>query len=65
MPITWGQNYYYLYVQLKDYASGRRANEIMNPIAAAMSSVGSATRVNASVGPALRRSAVIFAPVPA
>ena len=37
MPITWGQNYYYLYVQLKDYASGRRANEIMNPIAAALS----------------------------
>ena len=27
MPITWGQNYYYLYVQLKDYASGRRQNE--------------------------------------
>ena len=37
IPITWGQNYYYLYVQLKDYASGRRANEIMNPIAAALS----------------------------
>ena len=37
IPITWGQNYYYLYVQLKDYASGRRKNEIMNPIAAELS----------------------------
>jgi cytochrome c553 len=36
-PIIWGQSYYYLYVQLKDYKSGRRANEIMNPIAADMS----------------------------
>jgi cytochrome c553 len=37
IPITWGQNYYYLYVQLKDYASGLRKNEIMNPIAAELS----------------------------
>ena len=34
MPIIWGQNYYYLYVQLKDYAAGRRQNEVMTPIAA-------------------------------
>jgi cytochrome c553 len=37
MPITWGQNYYYLYVQLKDYASGRRQNEVMTPIASELS----------------------------
>lgn len=36
-PIIWGQSYYYLYVQLRDYKSGRRANEIMNPMAAEMS----------------------------
>lgn len=36
-PIIWGQNYYYLYVQLRDYKSGLRANEIMNPIAAELS----------------------------
>ena len=36
-PIIWGQSYYYLYVQLKDYKAGRRANDIMNPIAADMS----------------------------
>jgi cytochrome c553 len=35
-PIIWGQSYYYLYVQLKDYAAGRRANEIMEAIAADM-----------------------------
>ena len=33
IPIIWGQNYYYLYVQLKDYAAGRRQNEIMTPMA--------------------------------
>ncbi|HEX6102947.1 MAG TPA: cytochrome c4 [Alphaproteobacteria bacterium] len=37
MPIIWGQNYYYLYVQLKDYAAGRRQNEVMTPIAAELS----------------------------
>jgi cytochrome c553 len=37
IPITWGQNYYYLYVQLKDYASGRRQNEVMTPIASELS----------------------------
>ncbi len=31
-PIIWGQEYYYLYVQLKDYKAGRRASEIMQPI---------------------------------
>jgi len=35
-PIIWGQSYYFLYVQLKDYKAQRRANEIMNPIAADM-----------------------------
>jgi cytochrome c553 len=35
-PIIWGQSYYYLYVQLRDYKAGRRASEIMNPIAAEM-----------------------------
>ncbi len=34
IPILWGQEYYYLYVQLKDYKAGRRANEIMTDIVA-------------------------------
>lgn len=29
MPILWGQESYYLYVQLKDYKAGRRSDEIM------------------------------------
>ena len=33
-PVIWGQQFYYLYVQLKDYNSGLRANEIMGPQAA-------------------------------
>lgn len=33
-PIIWGQEFYYLYVQLRDYEAGRRTNEIMQPIAA-------------------------------
>jgi cytochrome c553 len=33
-PIIAGQQFYYLYVQLRDYAAGRRANETMQPIAA-------------------------------
>ena len=37
IPIIWGQHEYYLYVQLKDYNSRLRANEIMNPIAAGLS----------------------------
>ena len=32
-PIIWGQQFFYLYTQLKDYAAGRRENEIMSPIA--------------------------------
>lgn len=33
-PILWGQEFYYLYVQLRDYKAGRRANEIMSEIVA-------------------------------
>ena len=33
-PILWGQEYFYLFTQLRDYAAGRRQNEIMTPIAA-------------------------------
>jgi cytochrome c553 len=32
-PIIWGQQFFYIYTQLKDYAAGRRENEIMTPIA--------------------------------
>ncbi len=32
-PIIWGQEFYYLYVQLRDYGAGRRANAVMQPIA--------------------------------
>ncbi len=32
VPIIWGQEFYYLYVQLKDYKAGRRTNEIMSDI---------------------------------
>lgn len=32
-PVIWGQEFFYLYTQLKDYAAGRRENEIMTPIA--------------------------------
>lgn len=35
-PILSGQHLYYLYVQLKDYKSGFRANPIMQPIAAGL-----------------------------
>jgi cytochrome c553 len=34
IPILWGQEFYYLYVQLKDYKAGRRSNEIMSGIVA-------------------------------
>ncbi|NNG02566.1 MAG: cytochrome c4 [Inquilinus sp.] len=37
IPIIWGQEYYYLYVQLRDYQAGRRANEIMGAIVADLS----------------------------
>lgn len=33
IPIIQGQHFYYLYVQLKDFAAGRRDNEIMTPMA--------------------------------
>lgn len=33
-PIIWGQEYFYIYTQLRDYAAQRRDNEIMSPIAA-------------------------------
>ena len=35
-PIIWGQNYYYLYVQLKDYKAGRRTHELMSAVVADM-----------------------------
>ena len=37
IPILWGQQFYYFYVQLKDFKSGLRANEIMQPIASEFS----------------------------
>jgi cytochrome c553 len=36
-PIISGQSYYYLFVQLRDYKAGRRANEIMQGIAGDLS----------------------------
>lgn len=33
-PIIWGQQYFYIFTQLRDYGAGRRENEIMTPIAA-------------------------------
>ena len=33
-PVIWGQQFYYTYVQLRDYNSGLRANEVMQPIVA-------------------------------
>jgi len=36
-PIISGQNYYFLYVQLKDYKAGRRANKTMQSIVADLS----------------------------
>ena len=32
-PILSGQHFYYLYVQLKDFKSGLRKNEVMGPVA--------------------------------
>jgi cytochrome c553 len=32
-PIIWGQQFFYIYTQLKDYAAGRRASDVMSPIA--------------------------------
>jgi len=36
-PIIWGQHMFYLLTQLKDYRAGRRANDIMTPIAKELS----------------------------
>jgi cytochrome c553 len=36
VPVIWGQEYYYLLVQLRDYQAGRRANEVMQPVVAAL-----------------------------
>ncbi len=33
-PVIWGQQYFYIYTQLRDYGSGRRDSEIMTPLAA-------------------------------
>lgn len=33
-PIIWGQEYFYIYTQLRDYGAGRREHEIMTGIAA-------------------------------
>ena len=37
VPILWGQQFYYLYVQLKDYKAGRRQNAEMGAIVASLS----------------------------
>jgi cytochrome c553 len=37
IPIIWGQEFYYLYVQLKDYKAGRRQNAEMGDIVESMS----------------------------
>lgn len=33
-PVIWGQQYFYIFTQLRDYSAGRREHEIMTPIAA-------------------------------
>lgn len=37
VPIIWGQEFYYLYVQMKDYKAGRRQNPEMSVIVASLS----------------------------
>jgi cytochrome c553 len=37
VPIIFGQHMFYLLTELKDYRAGRRANEVMAPIAAGLS----------------------------
>ena len=37
IPILAGQEFYYLYVQLKDYQAGRRENPIMSPMVSDLS----------------------------
>jgi cytochrome c553 len=32
VPVIWGQHFYYLYVQLKDFKAGRRKNEVMEGV---------------------------------
>ncbi len=34
IPVIWGQEYFYIVTQLRDYAAGRRQHEIMTPMAA-------------------------------
>ena len=36
-PVIWGQQYFYIYTQLRDYGAGRRQHEIMTDIAAPFS----------------------------
>ena len=36
MPVIWGQYQGYLYLQLRDYKSGARKNDIMSPLAQTM-----------------------------
>src|SRR5262249_23679927 len=36
-PVIWGQNAGYLFLQLRDFQSGARKNELMSPIAATLS----------------------------
>ena len=36
-PIIWGQEFYYLYVQMRDFQAGRRENEIMQGIVEGLS----------------------------
>lgn len=35
-PVIWGQNEGYIYLQLRDFKSGARKNELMSPIAATL-----------------------------
>ena len=35
-PVIWGQNEGYLYLQLRDFKSGARKNDLMSPIAATL-----------------------------
>jgi cytochrome c553 len=35
-PVIWGQNEGYLYLQLRDFKSGARKNELMSPVAATL-----------------------------
>src|SRR5712672_4750017 len=37
MPVIWGEQQGYLYLQLRDFKSGARKNDIMSPIAQSLS----------------------------